>query len=484
MVTRCFLMLLFMLPASLLNAQAHFSVALADNRTEFELGKPLWLDLQSDAPSPDLRSIDFSALTTHFYVDTNAEVAIVNGQQRWRIRLYPYQTGLHTIPALFYHGVTSAPSTVNVTDALDPKSGQPLPLTTTLSITAEKQTWVRQQITVLYKIQTQNPRSQFRFPEPPAGKHELRPFTLPVTIDAQQHALHQLGWSIHTTQTGTAHIELPPLQFISDGVTTHNFYHAPLTINVQPLPIYVPATMPVGRLDIRSEQGWLFAATNSLAQMQVTLTGVGIPGARLPDIGANLHSATGIHTYPASVEQHERFTTQGIQSEAIYHLPFKPGAQGFHQLEPVNLDYFDPDTGRIITLHLQPPVILSMRAWLLVVLLAVLVLLTYQLLKSPVMKVIRRVQRYWLYRKTLQQLRATTTAQQLRQCIRQLALANGLAENVSLQQWLMSYRQAAQQDIQTMANTLNEFFYHRQPAQDLMIIRDQLARLCRNYQRF
>ncbi len=477
MVTRYVLILLFMLPAALLNAQAHFTVSVADNRTDIELGKPLWLDIQSDSTSPDLRSIDFSALAAQFFVDTKTDITIVNGQQHWRVRLYPYHTGTHTIPALFYSGVASTPLTVNVTDALDPKTGQPMPITTTLSVAAAQTVWVRQQITVLYTIHTQNPRSQFRFPVPPAGKHELTPFILSVTTDAQQNAIHQLGWSIHSTQTGTAHIELPPLQFSSDGVTTHSFYHAPLNIDVQPLPIYVPATMPVGRLHIRNDHSWIFAATNSLAQLQVTLTGFGIPAARLPDIGASLHSATGIHTYPATVTQHERFSAQGIQSEVTYRLPFKSGTQGTHRLEPVNLDYFDPDTGRIITLHLQPLVILSLRTWLLVVLLAGLLAISYRLLKPPVLRLVQRMQRYWLYRKTLQQLRTTTTAQQLRQCIRQFAQAQGLPENVTIATWLATYQRTAPQDINALKHSLNDFFYNKQPTADLPSLRQRLLTL-------
>jgi len=466
-------------------AQPTFTVSLLNNPEEtVELGKPLWLELRSNTLSPGLRSIELDTLRDSFYVDSTADVITDYDQQRWQLRLYAYQTGNITIPALQYAAANSEPVMLTVTDPIEPKSGLPMPLLTAYSYQPEDTVWARQQVTLRYSIRTTSPYSQFRMQSATSDNMEMKSFVLPATQIDSTTFLHELGWSIHPVKHGIVRYEIPPLHYISDGVATHTFYHAPLHLNVTPLPLYVPATMPVGRLYVHTPDAWLFSFTNSLSEWYFTVSGDGMVASSIPDLSAAWHSHRGLRSYPAVMRQTEHYTASGIQTRLDYRLPFKTTSQGLTQFEPATLSYFDPASGRIHTLTLQPPYVISIRHWVAFIVALIILILGYYLLKPFVQSLRTTTSRYWLYRTTLQQLRRVKTACELRLCLRQFAAANGLSDNAPITDWLQTYSSAPTQTVEEMAAKLNVYFYHRTTTTDLTDLISQLYTLCRNYYRF
>jgi len=431
--------------------------------------------------SPSLQSIDFSALDALFHVDTSSAIDTSNHQQQWRLRLYPYRTGKQLIPSLFYNGIASQPLPLDVSDAIDPKTGLPMPVVMTTSFRPDDTLWARQQFTLLYTITNPHQYSQFHFRAPAPGKPVLREFELPVVQTRTRQFEHRLGWSIHVNQPGKIKINLPPLQFISDGVTTHTFYVAPLDLDIHALPLYVPVTMPVGNIDIDRTTHWQYSATDTLSTLEVTLTGHGIDANHMPEMANRLHSHTGIRTYPLAMTSHEHFDHDGIHSEIRYALPFKTTAQGMLRFPDTTLAYFDPANGRIQSVTLQLPVIVSLRTWLATLLIAAFLLLGYRLLKQPVRQFLCYLQRFFLYHKTLRQLPTINSTEQLRQCIGRFARAKGLSENISPGQWLASCPPAAQPDSLALIDSLNRFFYQTAQRSDLNAIKTALLHFCRQH---
>lgn len=475
-------MLLTSTLGTLVQAQTDFQVDFMPDtpNTQIELGKPLWLELSTNQLTPSLKTIDFSELGKHFHIDKSLPINIDPklSRQSWRLRLYAYRTGIKTIPPLLYAQARSTALDIEIKDAIDPKTNTPIKLQTYVSHDENHPAWVREQILVRYTLLTKTAYSQFQVPDETQPGMEIRAFKLEVQPRNVQQYQYTLGWSIHALHAGAPQLSLPPLQFINDGVPTHHFYPPPLALNIKALPIYVPATMPVGQLHVSVPNTWQFTFSQRLAQFPLIISGRGMPFNQLPAINNEIQSTTSLRTYPTRAQTQDRFTADGMQSSARYQVAYKPIAQGVLSLPPIWLNYFDPNSATVQTLELDSVRIISANPWLVVLVASIVLYLIYRVGAVLLRFIKRKTRQIRYYYLALQRLPKANSAEEIRACMTLVAHAEAWPENLSVNQWLQRMWVGRIQHRQKLGEKLNQYCYQARARFEISKLQRELRELC------
>lgn len=407
-----------------------FDIKIKD--TTIEYGKPVWLTVTTPLDTPSLNKIDFSQTESDFEVvkDKNA-IRFHDKGQSWRIRLFPRKEGPLTIPALKFVSKRSQNFNINVTPPVDNKTGLPFEVNYQISSTKP---WLRQQVLVHYRIE--NPHSELVL-EPQASSH---PYLQVIPLNTAQtpqgtKTSHLSGWAVFSSKRGEHKLKLPALNYVRDGVITHRFYPPPVTLNVKPLPSYLPGNIPIGKLQFNIIELPKLTLKDRLSEITIQLSGNGIAKQWLPDLRYLFYSNHQMNTYP--VETTSQQDNHGsISSRHTWTIPFKTNQQGFIDLPRVRLHYFDPDTGRLAKLDIKLPTFISLSSWLIIL----LGLIGIVVLSWFAIKLYKWLVPHWrcfkTYRDTFNNIEKLQTPQDVRQTIRQLSMAEGKTDNLSVRQWV------------------------------------------------
>ncbi|MEJ2142617.1 MAG: hypothetical protein P8Y24_09760 [Gammaproteobacteria bacterium] len=344
------LRVLFVTALNIPFAAASTDLNISVSEPQVELGKSVKLRLHSSQTSVSLSTIDLTPLLDNFHIKDTDEIELHNAQQSKVITLYPRTTGQLLIPGLHFLKSAAKPVPLNVTPAIDPKDGSRIEVSYSVSTLTP---WKKQQVLVRLDLTSHSSILVLHTPHAYADSSEiigLDVFSEPAN-DKNHTTLHNTGWVIFPRQPGKHTIELPAIQLIRDGVTTHRFYPPYLKLAVRPLPVYIPATMPVGKL--------LFTADTPQSKMLISdtiyntsfsLKAIGVMPASLPSLAAQLKSSEAISFYPATRNSTQTTTRQGLLTMDSYLVSYKANQQGMDHLGMLNINYFDPDTGTINTI--------------------------------------------------------------------------------------------------------------------------------------
>ena len=403
------------------------------SKTTIELGKYTHLILTSTTLLPSLRSVNLSVLEDQFYVDASADINTLNQKQYWRIRLYPRRRGKLTLPALHYAQFTSAAKQVNVKPAMDAETGQSLNIESSMSA---KTALVNQQVLVPLSVLTKEQHVVLETTTPALASgtlHRLKPWSV-VSGDAGL-IHHNIGWAYFPTKPGAQTLPLPAVNYKRDGVITHRFYLPVQKLLVRPLPLYVPSNFPVGKLSLQVTPSSLVLLSGRLRTINVTLQAEAILLSQLPHLENYLQTTSGLQLYPASITSGQTAGPDGIKSEVHLQIPVKAAHTGLYQLKDINLQYFEPLSGKIKTLHYQWPTLFFISPWLLSMLgLLLMLLLAFGLLRLYHFAR-QRLYLYQCWQRARQRLLAATTPQEIKSAIMLMSRAEQGIDNTTLQRW-------------------------------------------------
>ena len=482
MVRQTFIFMLIGCLSTFVHGQTSFRVSLLTGTTDasFELGKPVWLELSTDQTTPSLETINLTELAQQFHIDQRSSVNIDPklGRQSWHLRLYAYSTGTKIIPPLLYARWRSAPLTITITDAIDPGTRTPIKLQAELSHGQNHTAWLREQILVRYTLTSKSAYSQIQVPTYTQPGVQIRPFKLESHARRAQEFDFTLGWTLQAQQIGQLQLSLPPLQYINDGVPTHHFYPPPLTLTIKPLPIYVPATMPVGQMHISVPNHWQFTFNHSLAQFPLNISGSGIPSDQLPALANEIQSTSALRTYPVHMQAQDSFSADGIMSSASYQVPYKPITQGLLSLPPIRLSYFDPRTATVKTLQVPSIRIVSANRWLVLLLIIILLYLAYRVSAVLISLIKVKSRQVHYYYQVLQRLPKVNNAQDIRTCMALVARAETWPENLSVNQWLQRMWAGGNLYRNNLCDELNRYCYQLNTHLDIRKLQLDLRDLC------
>jgi hypothetical protein len=427
-------------------------------KTRVEYGKALRAELflvgadsddQAGRQPIDLEQIDLAPVRERFGIVTRDDPDWVEDRrwpgeevQRLRMRLYPLTTGKLTIPSLNLGGLQTKAQVIEVRPAAI--DGHQITFHRHLSTT---EPWQRQQVILWTEVSTPEAFVRLTVDEdwqPPGFDLVPLPLTKHPSPTGQGNILG-IGWLLFPLLPGEHHLDPPAIGYRVSGHIERRFYPGITTLQVKALPPYVPPTMPVGRPTLVSRvepSGPL--PTGSLAYWNLSLSSDALPPRRLPPIRGQIRGqgqSSDELTFLA--EKVERTTTpdqQGIHGSLRLQYPFKPLRNGRLQLPELQLDWFDPETGRLQRLHHQAPrpwVYHQQGLWLLA---AGLLLVVGWLLWRLIGLVTRSWRRRSAHRRLMAAMAQESSPYGLRLRLRQLAKLEGWTDNLSLQQWSLRWR--------------------------------------------
>jgi len=457
------------------HAESNFTATLSSNKVE--LGKTLTLLLSAPDAATKLNNIDLTSVETFFHINTSADIELsdTTNKQSWKLHLTPYKTGGIELAPLFFNGEHSKPLSLSVTDSFDKKTGTPINLLTHVS---SQDPWTREQVLFSVDLQTSIPRAQIKLGTTPVTGAVIEQLDVHHKVnykDAHSPHHYKTGWALFPLTSGKVKINLPPVELIRDGVTTHRFYLAPLELNVQALPLYIPATIPVGRIELTSERTIKYLLQNNLDEYKLSLTGQNMLLTNLPDITSQITSNRSIRIYPETTNATQTNTHKGIMSQINYTIPVKALNQGYSGLDDIRLTYFDPVSGTLKVHNQSNLILLSVNKWLA----WLFTILTFTLVMYVLFKLIQWLLKFRekiiAYSTAITSLQSPCTPEELKASISLMSSAEGYSTNVTLQSWFDTINYARPSSAFT--EELSRLLYMERPAEIPLHTREKILRI-------
>lgn len=406
--------------------------------TQVQLGQPVWLTLESRQTAVPLDNIDLSPWQGKVVLPRRFDVSRSEDQrtQRLRLQVYPLHAGRLNLPALHFMQQTTPPVQVEVTPARDSKHDSPILFQYHVSTL---QPWQQQQVIVACTVTLATQYAVFRQADEDVKTVQL----LPMQVQQRTYAEggrsmteYRLGWVILPQRPGNLHLQLPPVEYVQDGVVTHRFFVPPIDLAVQALPAWLPGTIPVGQVrvthyDIASR--WLDSSVLSRLRLQLQLEGV--TDDRIPAYAMQLRSDGQWQYYAARTQLDTSSDHNGLHQQLRYDIPLLAKHIGLYRLPALRLQYFDPDSGTLRTALIKGPVIVIINNGLKLILLILVLWLLWRPLRSIWRWLLRYRHRYRTYGLALQQLMRADSLAAIKSVMQTMAQAEGLSSNLTFVQW-------------------------------------------------
>jgi hypothetical protein len=316
---------------------------LALRSTTVEWGQPLRGHVTFTGDG-DPGSIDLDALGEAFHVERGfAEVTRIESGttiRREAVSLYPRRIGAQLVPALAHGGARSVPVPIEVLP--------PRPEGASVEVTprfADPHVKAGQQLVIRVEVVTTDPRVRvetdaLRLPSADS-------FLLPTSTEAiGEQVSHSVGWALFFHAPGEYRVELPRLRYQLFGQDLRKLHLPPLRVAVQPIPAYIPITVPIGRVAIESH----LTGDRHERHWHVRVETDGRLPAGVPELQGALAELAGIEAAAVVTEPRVEVRPDGVHTVAELRAPLPPFLLGLGAQLPLILRHFDPATGRLQTL--------------------------------------------------------------------------------------------------------------------------------------
>lgn len=427
-------------------------------KREIEWGKPLQGYLV-DRGNAESGAIDLSPWEPRFHVDRgyteSGEDEAGKLVRRESVRLYPRSPGRQEIPALSHAGVRSAPLEINVLEPR-PERGR---LSVDHRVSAER---VRagEQLTVQVRLFTRDERVRISIDPVEHRGADTRLLASSVEPGPDGGIVHRLGWSLFFTTAGRHRLALPPVRYTLFGRDLYKFHLPLLSVEVDPLPGYVPLTVPVGRLSVASD----IEEAEDGAVWRVRVETDGRLPVGLPELESRLAELSGEAPGGANGAPREEARVDAVYSIVEYRAPLPRWASGLGPGPVIELQVFDTDAGRLaeIQTRLPPAWRLPTSAAFTLIVIGVLLLAAFAA---------------WLFRTTRRLLARRRFRQQLAQAPDAHALRRLLITSTghpALTDWAAAQRDPAAAEA---AASINKACFSRATPPDVATLEAALRRL-------
>jgi len=315
-------------------------LALALRSTTVEWGQPLRGHVTFTGDQ-DPGSIDLGALDEGFHLERGfTELSQTESGltvRREAVSLYPRRLGEQSVPALTHGGARSLPVPIVV---LPPR---PEDAAVEVSVRVpDRRLKAGQQLVIRVDVATTDPRVRVET-EPlrlPGAETHLLPAT--ETTDGPQ-IRRSLGWAVVLRSTGAHSIDLPPLRYQLFGRDLHRFHFPALHVEVEPIPAYVPITVPVGQVAVAST----LAGERANRHWHLVVETDGQLPAGVPELQAELATLAGVDASRIAATQRTEARADGVRTVVELRAPLPALLVGIGADLPVTLRYFDPVAGRL-----------------------------------------------------------------------------------------------------------------------------------------
>ncbi len=456
---------------------AQLAASVAQNEVVY--GQSLTMTVRADSRGAVLQGIDLDPLREDFQVETSAasDTDRDGTIDTLQIELRPRRPGELTIPSLWLAGARSEPLPLQVAAAGDGR--QPLRVDTRVSASS---VWARQQLLVTVQVRSTNRFFELRAPafdQPGLTVVPLQTETDNESVAGVDYTLKTTGWALYPARSGAMVLNLPPVDYSRGGRIQARFPMPRVRVDVRALPPYVPADMPVGavRLTTRLDAPALLN-TDSIAFWKVTTSASDLPAAALPSALARLRNRQDLEFMPATPERRQQTTGRGVHSSRTVTIPFIASGSGRIPLPVLQVQYFDPDTGRLV--RVATP---AQSVWVLGtggrIALSVFCLVAVWYGATRAWRMVRAAHaRSNRERVLLREIGAAAHASDVRSALQRFGRAQGWRLNGSLQTWLLRFEQhyrSVDPQLERSFATLNRLEFAADQRDELAEVRARLV---------
>lgn len=428
------------------------------------LGRPIRAELYGISLKTKITNIKLNRLNKNFGVVVDYTINNIS-DKRWpnqsvqilKLKLYPRQTGSILIPRLRYNNVHSQEKIIRITKG---ETGEP-----EIRLSADTP-YERQQIIALVTFTSNNSTARLSINK----NFEINDFEsaiLPFKRRKNKNGTYQLqiGWALTALKSGRLKLELPAVEYSISGVSRKQFYLPAKSIYIKPLPLYLPPTIPVGKITIQSQlshDGLL--QSDSLFYWDIKLNGNLNNAYSLPPILRQIKSTGHIKILPITSEHSLQATEISLISTVAHSIPFKALESGFLKLPEIKLQYFDPDDGKIkILFHQNKGAFVLTYFWRSLLAILMISFLAYALNASY--KIWQRFKFSKFKRQQAMQIlqEDPSNIKKVRESIRLLSEAEYWPKNSSMRQWRKCWinKYQVNNDFDNLINMLSAYCYSK-----------------------
>ena len=350
------LLLLLLLESGLAGATG---VRIEWNSPNSEWGRPLRGYMlhpgDADPGFPDLSNWQDDFFVELDYQDST-EAPDGSNLTRQKFRLYARAPGAFHLAPIDWGGLQSEPQEVVIKTAI--AEGAKIAVTLLPpKLTAR----VGEQLSIRIKLSTTDLRVKTLLDLPEVAGLEFRPLQNLKTINeaiGSQLVEHQLGWALTPKKAGHYEIELPPVRYRLHGRDLRRFYLPKISLNIRPLPAYVPSYVPVGALTVHS----FYAPLQGEPMWEVVVeTDADLPYG-MPVFRAELASTSGVEITQVTEKVEIERTPAKVITRLHYQVPLPLMLLG--ERAEVPLYYYDLEKQRVEELIHRLPAAWQIPQWL------------------------------------------------------------------------------------------------------------------------
>lgn len=422
------------------SAQAIPQLKMYSDKVKTELGRPLRVELAGIDLNNKLTGINLKSLNKHFGVVTDYYIADAN-DPRWpnntvqilHLKLYPRKTGQLTIPALRINRIQSKP--------IDIKSHKGKTSIPKVRFSSDSP-YIRQQFIIMVNILSTESTSRLSISKDDnVSGFESQPLAFKRSKQKDGQYLLQTGWALTALKSGTQQLQLPPVEYSVSGVSRKRFFLPSTILKVKPLPNYLPPTIPVAKVRIKSQlKQRYFLSSDAIYYWQLTLKGQLNNSYRLPPVLRQIKNNNEMRFLPINSQRSVNRTDKSFSSQVSHSIPFKPTASGVLSLPQIRLQYFDPESGTIKSvIHQADNVFVLNLFWKIFTGALALLFLAWLFIQAQ--KKWQRVQFSKLkYQQAITLLTEQENAQAIRESLKLIAEAEYWKTNLTITQWCQLWK--------------------------------------------
>lgn len=446
-----------------LPAWASAALEVRVDKPEIALGEPVTVTLRAEHGKASLDGLVLNALQADFDIysrSSDTQTQTIRGRQvttqTMTLVLYPLHIGRVLFPTLRFAGASSRPLALLVH-----ASGADVPRVQFILTLDPERLLTRQTARLVLDIYDDGslqwsplwlqPHAAVHARELASSQHEEMLNGAPVTV-------HRRAWAIMPLRAGRSKVNLPMLEALKFGNRLR--YALPsLQFDTRPAPAYLPVYVPIGKIEVSSQPLTGTLVLNRPVNWILAVRGTGLSAEGLAKLLPALVDNGALRFYPAQIEQVGDANTL-VQTWRLT-LPFQPLRAGNMRLPTLALSYYDPLSGRLESVVIQPPVMTAVNPlWRKLArfagiagLLAALAWLTYICG--------RQYQRWQVRRASLRRVVAAANCSELSQALRDFDSGDGGLRAATLNQWLaaMTQRHGENATLRQLVRQLQAYCY-------------------------
>ncbi len=347
---------------------------------------------------------------------------------------------------------------------------------------SQESVWQRQQVIITLEVKTDDPFSRLEIDSFQEKGLTIVPYKQ-QRIENKEHVLLIKKWAVFPFIAGNRMLKLPEVVYRPNGGRKQKLALKELSLNVRKLPVYVPPTMPVGNISLIStwDNSWL-TSPNNLLEWKIQVKGEGVAQQTLPPITRQIVNQKTLRFLPAKSNQKTLFLDQGITNQISYSIPLKATQSGLVDLPIIDVQFFEPVSGKLQKTQLSPPLILSLNKWLqgLITIFAlfgliILFVILFRIFKQILLKLVKR-------RQAFKALSEANDYQEIRNALNQLSKSYGWGNNLSLTEFLSKWQRefGDSAELEQTLNNLKAFQFSKEQSLEAQTISQTLMKIIKH----